>query len=91
MIIFYLAGSFFIPRLMIILLWLFSSWFNGIFTSILWPIIGFLFLPATLLWYTAVQHWYDNSWGTMQYVVLVIAMIIDLSPASHKRRKRKDR
>ncbi len=90
MVIFYLAGAVFIPRLMIVLLWLFTSWFDGIFTSILWPIVGFIFLPATLLWYTAVYNWYDNNWGTFQIVVLVIAIIIDLSPASHKK-KRKDR
>lgn len=88
MVIFYLAGSFFIPRLMIVVLWLFSSWFDGIFTSILWPIIGFIFLPATLLWYTAVYNWYDNSWGTFQIVVLVIAVIVDLSPASHRKRRK---
>jgi len=88
MVIFYLAGSFFIPRLMIVLLWLFSSWFDGIFTSILWPIIGFIFLPATLLWYTAVYNWYDNSWGTFQIVVLVLAVIVDLSPASHRKRRK---
>jgi len=73
---------------MIVLLWLFSSWFDGIFTSILWPIIGFIFLPATLLWYTAVYNWYDNSWGTFQIVVLVIAVIVDLSPASHRKRRK---
>jgi hypothetical protein len=90
MIVFYLAGAVFIPRLMIVLLWLFTSWFDGIFTSILWAIVGFIFLPATLLWYTAVYNWYDNNWGTFQIVILVIAIIIDLSPASHKK-KRKDR
>ena len=90
MVIFYLAGAVFIPRLMIVLLWLFTSWFDGIFTSTLLAIVGFLFLPATMLWYTAVYNWYDNNWGAFQIIVLVIAVIIDLSPASHKK-KRKDR
>ncbi len=42
------------PRLVVFLLWFFTNWFNGLFTSILWPILGFVFLPTTLLWYSAV-------------------------------------
>jgi hypothetical protein len=79
------------PRVIIILLWLTTNWFEGIFSNLLWPIIGFIFLPTTLLWYTAVYNWYDNSWGTMQVVLLVVALIIDLYPASRKRKKRWER
>lgn len=42
-----------LPRLTIALLWFFSNWFHGLFDSILWPILGFVFLPTTFLWYTA--------------------------------------
>jgi hypothetical protein len=79
------------PRLVLILLWFFSNWFNGIFATIIWVIIGFIFLPTTLLWYTVVFNWYDNSWGTMQIVLLVVALIIDLYPASGTRKKRWER
>jgi hypothetical protein len=41
-----------------VLLWLFSDWFHGLFASALWPVLGFVLLPTTLLWYTAVQHWF---------------------------------
>ena len=76
------------PRITIILLWFLSDWYHGIFSNLLWPIIGFIFLPTTLLWYTVVYNWYDNSWGTMQVVLLAVALIIDLYPASRKRKKR---
>ena len=56
------------PRLLIVLLWFFTPWFDGIFPGILWPILGFIFLPTTLLWYTAVQHWFGGEW-TLRPVV----------------------
>lgn len=78
------------PRLVVALLWLFSRWFEGIFPSALWPILGFIFLPTTLLWYTAVQHWFAGQWTLWPVVGLVLALLIDLSPASGRRRRRTD-
>jgi len=71
----------------VVLLWLFSSWFNGIFDSRLWPLLGFIFLPTTLLWYTAVQHWFGGVWSLWPIVGIVIALLIDISPAKGARRR----
>lgn len=75
------------PRLLVALLWFFSRWFEGVFTSILWPILGFIFLPTTLLWYTAVHHWFKGQWTLWPIVGLVVALMIDLSPAGGRRRR----
>jgi hypothetical protein len=74
------------PRLLILLLWLFTTWFRGIFPIALWPVLGFIFLPTTLLWYTAVQHWFGGQWTFWPIVGLVIALAIDVSPARGRRR-----
>jgi hypothetical protein len=74
------------PRLVIVLLWLFTDWFHGLFESALWPLLGFVFLPTTLLWYIAVQHWFAGQWTLWPIVGLVVALLIDLSPASSRRR-----
>lgn len=74
------------PRLVIVLLWLFTSWFRGVFDTVLWPILGFVFLPTTLLWYTAVQHWFGGRWTLWPIAGLVMALLIDVSPASGRRR-----
>ena len=76
-----------IPRVVIVLLWLFTQWFNGTFPTPLWPVLGFVFLPTTLLWYTAVQHWFAGQWTVVPIVGIVIALLIDLSPASGRRRR----
>ncbi len=77
------------PRLLIVLLWFFTEWFTGIFDTLLWPILGFIFLPTTLLWYTAVQNWWGGDWQALQVIGLIIALVIDTSPAAGKRRDRR--
>ena len=80
----------FAPRVLIILLWLFTSWFKGIFSTALWPVLGFIFLPMTLLWYTAVQSWWGGHWGWLQILGIVIALMVDVSPSRAKRRARRE-
>ncbi len=73
------------PRLLVFLLWFFTHWFRGMLG--LWLILGFIFLPTTLLWYTAVQHWFGGQWTLVPIVGLVIALAIDVSPARGSRRR----
>ena len=79
--------AFFFPRIVVILLWIFSDWFTGVFDNVLWPVLGFFFLPTTLFWYTAVQHWYGGEWTFIPIVGIVIALIIDVSPAKARRQR----
>lgn len=74
------------PRITIVVLWLFTTWFDGLFNSSLWPILGFLILPTSLLWYTVVLHWFGGVWSPWAFVGLAIALIIDVSPAGEHRR-----
>lgn len=73
-----------LPRLAIALLWFLTDWFHGLFDGILWPLLGFIFLPTTLLWYTAVQHWFGGQWTLWPIVGIVIALLIDVSPARRR-------
>jgi len=74
------------PRIAVALLWFFSHWFDGLFPTPLWPVLGFFFLPTTLLWYSAVQRWFGGQWTLWPIVGIVIALLIDVSPASGRRR-----
>ena len=74
------------PRIAILALWISSTWFDGLFTSSLWPVLGFIFLPTSLLWYTVVLHWFGGVWSLWTVVGLIIAFIIDVSPAREHRR-----
>lgn len=79
------------PRAAVALLWFFSRWFDGLFSSLLWLIVGFVFLPTTLLWYSAVHHWFGGAWTLWPVVGLVVALVIDLAPVREHRRFRSRR
>lgn len=70
-----------VPRVLIVALWLFTHWFEALFDTMLWPVLGFIFLPTTLFWYTAVQHWYGGEWTVVPIIGIVLALMIDVSPA----------
>ena len=77
------------PRVLIVILWLLTDWFTGVFDSLLWPILGFIFLPITTLWYSAVINWYGGQWSGMNIIIMVLAVILDMGSAgSGYRRKR---
>jgi hypothetical protein len=42
-----------------------------------------------MLWYSVVQNAYGGEWDTLQIVVMVLAVMIDLSPGSGKKSKKK--
>ena len=75
------------PRLLIVLIWFFTHWFRGMVPNVIVLILGFIFLPTTLLWYTAVQHWFAGQWTFWPIAGMVIALTIDVSPARGRRRK----
>jgi hypothetical protein len=77
-----------VPRALIVFLWFFTDWFEGLFDAILWPILGVIFLPTSLLWYSAVQNWFGGAWTLLPVIGIVIALLIDLSPARGSRNRR---
>ena len=64
------------PRVAIILLWLFTSFFHSIH-GLLIPVLGFIFLPLTLIVYTYF-HNTGTPLGPTQLVFLLIAAVVDL-------------
>jgi hypothetical protein len=66
------------PRVAIVLLWLFSHFFSVLHSNILIPVVGFIFLPLTLLVYTFILRAYEGHLGTTQIVFLILAAVFDL-------------
>ena len=75
------------PRIVVAILWFATRWFEGLFPTLLWPILGFIFLPTTLLWYSAVMRWFGGQWTLWPIVGIVVALLIDVSPAGGRRRQ----
>lgn len=80
--------AFFLPRLVIALLVVFSDYIGRAMPSVIWPLLGFFFAPYTTLAYA----WATNSSGGLQgfpLVVFVLAVLLDIGAiggASKKRR-----
>ncbi len=75
----------FIPRVVIVLIWLFSNWLEAAFDTLLWPILGFIFAPTVLLWYSVVVNVYGGVWSPVPIAGMVIAVLIDVSPSWRQR------
>ena len=78
------------PRVAIVLLYLFTNFFRGVYDSALLPLLGLLFLPFTLIAYTTLVNMHQPQDVTF-LVVLFIAVILDLGllGGSNKVRQRR--
>lgn len=81
-----LVLGYFFPRLIIVLLYIFTAWWKTAFDSVLWPVLGFLFLPLTTLWYGISEVFFGEQ---LQTIGLIIAVLADLGIIGRSARKRR--
>ena len=81
----------FMPRLAIILVVIFSDYLGSAYQTVLWPLLGFFFMPVT----TLVYAWAINTNGSVSGIYLmavVVAVLLDLgiigSGASNRKVRR---
>lgn len=72
-----IIGLFF-PRILIIVLFFLTNWFQGLYDGVLIPILGFIFAPFALLWYTFVVNSMGGEWNILSIVGMVLAVAFDL-------------
>ena len=81
----------FMPRLAIILVAIFSDYLGQAFEhKILWPVLGFLFLPLTTLAYAWAWHQGGGAVSGIGLVVVIVAVLIDLGLVGAGHRSRRD-
>ena len=78
------------PRVLMVVLWIFTDWFSGVFSTTLWPVLGFLFMPLTTLWYSVVINHYGGQWNGMTIAVMVLAVVFDMGSnrSGYKQKRR---
>ncbi len=69
------------PRLVIVLLVIFSDWLGAAYETVLWPLLGFFFLPLTTLAYALAIHQAGAVRGGWT-VLLVLAVLLDLGSSA---------
>ena len=65
-----------LPRTIMVVLWLFSSYLSTAFGTWVWPLIGFLVLPTTTLAYAVAQNRYGGVRGIG--LVVILGALVDL-------------
>jgi len=79
------------PRVILVLMWLFSSYLDRAYHGLVIPLLGFIFLPIT----TIVYAWMVNTGlpiAGFNLMILIIAVLLDAgshgSGAGYYRRRR---
>ena len=77
------------PRIVLLLLFLFSTYLERAYHGLLLPLIGFIFLPLTTLAYAWMINTGQPTAG-LNLLILIVAVVIDLGGlgggAYHRRR-----
>lgn len=84
--------AYFFPRLVIVLLFIFSRYLHDAYESRLWPVLGFIFMPLTTLAYALAINANGSVTGFYAAIV-VVAALLDLGthgagPAARRRKRR---
>ena len=66
-----------IPRTIMVVLWIFSSYLSQAYGTWVWPLLGFFFLPTTTLAFAVAQNRYHGVRG-IGLLLVVLGVLIDL-------------
>lgn len=78
------------PRFVLVLVFVFSDYLGRAYETALWPLLGFVFLPTTTLAYAFAVNEAGSVRG-LHLVVVVAALLIDLSASGYGLSRRRAR
>lgn len=82
------ALGLFFPRVIIVILYFFTQWFSDAFNGFILPLLGFLFLPITTLWYAIAVTYFGGAGSTVGLIGIVVAVLLDLGIVGGSARRR---
>lgn len=77
------------PRVVILLLVIFSDYLGRAYDTVIWPLLGFFFLPTTTLAYAYAINTVGSVRG-IHLVLVVVAFLIDLSSSGYGLSRRRE-
>ena len=67
----------FLPRTVMVVLWLFTDYLSMAYGTWVWPLLGFFFLPTTTLAYAVAENRYGGVRG-IGLVLVILGVLLDL-------------
>jgi hypothetical protein len=77
------------PRVMLVLVWIFSDLINTAYSSLIWPILGLFFAPLTTLAYAYAHNQSGGNVSGFWLALVVFAVLLDFGLLRSGSRKRK--
>jgi len=79
------------PRLVLLLVWATSNYLDRAFASVLWPLLGFIFLPTTTLGWAFAMNYGGHAWTPIGIAAVVTGFLLDLGFFKTSSKARKSR
>jgi hypothetical protein len=67
------------PRIVLVLVFLFSDYLAQAYDTWIWPLLGFIFFPLTTLAYAFAVNQTGGNVSGVYVIILVVAVLVDLS------------
>jgi hypothetical protein len=80
--------SLLLPRVTLFFIWLLSDWFGRSYETVIWPFLGFLFMPYTTLAYMAAMLNNNHQVSGWWLGLIIVAALVDLGGTGHAARRR---
>lgn len=68
----------FVPRLVMFFIFLLTNWFGSAYQTVIWPLLGFLFMPYTTLAYMAAMLNNNHNLSGGWIILVIVAVVFDL-------------
>lgn len=68
-----------VPRVVMVIAFLTTDWFQRAFQAPLWPLLGFVFMPYSTLAYVAAMLSNNHALTDGWLAIFIVAIIVDVS------------
>ena len=80
-----------LPRVTLFFIWLLTDWFSRAYQTMLWPLLGFFFMPYTTLAYMGAMLNNNHEVSPGWLVMIIIAVVVDLGHSGETARRGRQR
>jgi hypothetical protein len=66
-----------VPRVLMVFIYLLTDWFGRAYETVIWPLLGFLFMPYATLAYMAAMLNNNHSLSGWWLALFIAAIVVD--------------